>query len=198
MPRRASLLLAALAVSIASACSSQPTELAGAVREPLPEVGGLTLPDVSRGGDPFAFRAAEGEILLVYFGFTACPDVCPTTLAEIRNALGLLGDDADRVALAMVTVDPDRDTPEILTNYAGSFVPGAHALRTTDNLALREVASEFGVFYDVSTAEDGSIDVTHTASVFGVDDQGLLQVTWTFGTPEEDLASDLRILLRSA
>jgi protein SCO1/2 len=198
MPRRAFLLLAAMAVLVASACSSQPTELAGAVREPLPDVGSLTLPDASRSGDPFAFRAAEGEILLVYFGFTACPDVCPTTLAEIRNALGLLGDDADRVSLAMVTVDPDRDTPEILTNYAGSFVPGAHALRTTDNMALREVASEFGVFYDVSTAEDGSIEVTHTASVFGVDDEGLLQVTWTFGTPEEDLASDLRILLRSA
>jgi protein SCO1/2 len=191
------LLAAVIGAALASACGSEPTELAGAVREPLPEVGALSLPDLSRGGTDFAFRAAEDGILVVYFGFTSCPDVCPTTLAEVRSVLADLGDGARRVSVAMVTVDPMRDTGDVLTGYVQSFVPGAHALRTEDDAALRAVAETFGVYYQVTTAEEGTIDVTHTASLFAVDDRGNLRVTWTFGTPEEDVAADLRILLRS-
>jgi len=195
--RRLVVMMLVSAVT-AGACASEPAELAGAVREPLPEVGGVSLPDVSRGGEDFAFRAADGEILVVYFGFTSCPDVCPATLADVRSAFADLGGRADRVSLAMVTVDPMRDTADVLTGYVQSFVPGAHALRTTDDAALQAVADVFGVFYQVATDEDGTIDVAHTASLFAVDDEGRLRVTWTFGTPDEDVADDLRILLRSA
>lgn len=194
--RKTALAAVALAMLLA-ACDSEPAELAGYVREPLPAVGGLALPDESRGGEAFPMQAEPGEILVVYFGYTSCPDICPASMADVRTALGELGDLADRVAVAMVTVDPDRDTPEVLTGYVQSFVPGAHALRTDDDAALRSVADTFGVFYEVSTADDGTIDVAHTASLFAVDDQGRLRVTWTFGTPDEDVSADLRILLRS-
>jgi protein SCO1/2 len=192
--RRAIPVVALLAVLLA-ACDSGPAELAGYVREPLPDVGGVTLPDESRGGEAFPMQADPGEILVVYFGYTSCPDICPASMADVRTALGDLGDLADRVAVAMVTVDPDRDTPEVLTGYVQSFVPGSHALRSEADPPLRRAADVFGASYDVTVADDGTVEVGHTASLYAVDDAGLLRVTWPFGTPPADLASDLRILL---
>ncbi len=173
-------------------------ELSGFVREPTPLVGEIGLPDVSRGGDRFVFRAEDGGLLLVYFGYTACPDVCPTTLADTRTALARLGDEADRVDLAMATVDPGRDTDDVVTRYVQSFMPEAHALRTVEDADLRAAAVAFGVAYDVTVADDGDVEVTHTGSLYAVDDEGRLLVTWPFGTTIDDLAADLELLLRTA
>lgn len=188
--------LAIAATAIVAACGGEePRQLAGYVREPLPVVDQVALPDLSRGGDEFAMRADPGELLVVYFGFTNCPDVCPTTLADLRAALRRMEPaDADRVALAVVTVDPERDMPT-LTAYAQTFVDGARALATTDDALLRSAAEPFGVSYQVTVADDGSIDVAHTAQMFVVDDQGRLVLTWQFGVPAEDLAGDLTQLL---
>jgi protein SCO1/2 len=158
-------------------------------------VGDLALPDESAAGAPFPLRAPEGGLLLLYFGYTSCPDVCPTTLADIRTALQDLGGDADRVDLAMATVDPRRDTPEVLSGYVRSFVPGAHALRTEDDLVLSEAAALLGAAYEVTGGDDGGVDVVHTAHVYVLDDTGELLITWPFGTEPEDMTSDLRILL---
>jgi protein SCO1/2 len=158
-------------------------------------VGERSLPAVSNGGTPFAFRAPENGLLLVYFGFTSCPDICPTTLADIRAAFEELEEEAERVELAMVTVDPARDTPEVLTGYVQSFVPNAHALRTEDDALLRDVALSFAAAYEVSTDTQGRIEVAHTARVFVVDDQGRIRVGWAFGTEPTDMASDIEILL---
>ena len=192
--RKTALTAVALAMLLA-ACGSEPAELAGYVREPLPAVGAVALPDESRGGEAFPMQAEPGEILVVYFGYTSCPDICPASMADVRTALGELGDLADRVAVAMVTVDPDRDTPEVLTGYVQSFVPGSHALRSEEDPPLRRAADLFGASYDVTVADDGTVEVGHTASLYAVDEAGLLRVTWPFGTPAADLASDLRILL---
>jgi protein SCO1/2 len=135
--------------------------------------------------------------LIVYFGYTSCPDVCPTTMAGLRTVLQDLGDDADRVQVAMATVDPTRDTDEVITGYVQGFIPGGHALRTTDDAALRAVADVFGAFYQVTSADDGTEEVVHSGSVYAVDDQGRLRVTWTFGTPPADIANDIEILLGS-
>ena len=113
-------LLVVLAVAVA-ACG-EPRELAGFVRTPAPSVATTSLPDVAS-GEQFDFVAPEDGLLLVYFGYTSCPDVCPTTLADVRTALGRLGEDADRVELVMATVDPDRDTPERLAHYVRWFNP---------------------------------------------------------------------------
>ena len=185
-----------LAVITLAACGGDPPrELAGFVREPGPAVDEVALPDLSRGGDDFAMRADPGELLVVYFGFTNCPDVCPTTLADLRAALRQMDEaDAARVQFAMVSVDPDRDIP-VLVEYAQSFVPGARALATTDDALLRAAADPFGVSYIVETDEDGRVEVGHSSQMFVVDDTGTLLLTWQFGVPADDLKADLEQLL---
>lgn len=196
--RPVALLVLALAVALlAAACGSDEVggEIRGIQRTPQPDVGQTSLPDVSAAGVELPFVAPEGGLLLVYFGYTHCPDVCPTTLADVRSALGDLGDDADRVDLAMATIDPDRDTSDVLTPYVQSFVPDAHALRTTDDDQLRAAADLFGVTYDVAEGDDGEVEVTHSGFLYAVDEQGRLVVSWAFGTPAEDVAHDLELLL---
>jgi protein SCO1/2 len=186
-----------VATSVLAACGGDDRELVGLTRDPAPQVDAVDLPDVSNGGEPFQFRAEDGGLLVVYFGYTNCPDVCPTTMADLRTALGDIGDDADRVDVAMVTIDPDRDTP-VLTDYVQSFVPDAHAIATDDQSALQSVAAPFGVSYEVRTNPNGEVEVGHTSALFAVDDAGQLAITWTFPTPADDIAGDLRQLLAAA
>lgn len=200
--RRRRLLGAALACLLATsvvACGgADDYQVGGWVREPLPNVNTVALPDVANGDAPFEFRAPPGEVLVVYFGFTFCPDVCPTTLSDLQAALTALGDDAQRVEVAFVTVDPGRDVGDKLTGYIGFFTDGrGHALRTADPELLALAAEPFGVEYEVRTDADGEIEVGHTASLFVVDDQGRLLLTWPFGTTPEVLAADLAWLLES-
>ncbi len=195
MSRRTRLAGLVVASVLLAGCADP--ELAGFVREPTPVVADVGLPDVSQGGTTFDFTADPGELLLVYFGYTSCPDVCPTTLADTRTALSQIGDVAERVSFAMATVDPGRDTDEVITGYVQSFLPEAHALRTDDDAALRAAVTPFGADYGVTVNEDGDIEVIHTGSLYAVDDQGRLLVTWPFGISIEDLSSDLELLLES-
>ncbi|MCP3994092.1 MAG: SCO family protein [bacterium] len=190
-------VIALVVLSIAAAsCSSEPEELSGFVRSPLPSVVGIVLPDVSEGGAPFEMRAPEGELLLVYFGYTACPDVCPTTLADLKKAFKELGDDADKITLAMATIDIERDVDDLITAYVQSFIPEAHALRAADDDTLRTAADAFGADYGVTVSDDGVYDVIHTAHTYAVNDQGQILVTWAFGTEAEVIASDIELLLK--
>lgn len=188
-------VVAVLLATLGAACGPEARELSGFVRTPPPNVTEASLPDAGSGGSAFDMRADDDGLLVVYFGYTACPDVCPTTLADVRKALQLLGGDADRVTVAMVTIDPDRDTDEIVAAYVQSFVAGAHGLRTDDGDTLRAAADLFGADYEVTVGEDGEYEVIHTAHLYAVDDAGLLQVTWPFGTEPESLAGDIEILL---
>ena len=131
----------------------------------------------------------------MYFGYTSCPDVCPTTMADLRVAVESLGADAERVEVAMATIDPDRDSGEALTSYVQTFVEDGHALRTADDDLLRSATDAFGADYSVTEAEDGEIEVTHTGSVYVVDDAGRMLVQWPFGTSAGDIENDLRTLL---
>jgi protein SCO1/2 len=195
--------LAAVGVALAllAACGGGDRDLVGLTRDPAPQVDAVALPDVSEGGAPFDFHAPAGGLLVVYFGYTNCPDVCPTTMADLKVALDDLGDDADRVEVAMVTVDPARDTP-VLADYIQSFFPGAHAIATDDQAALQSVAGPFGVSYEVRTAPNGEIEVGHSSNLFAVDDAGRLVLTWSVGGGEgtarsADLAGDIRQLLQA-
>ncbi len=183
--------------AVLAACGSEPAQLTGFVREPTPVVATVALPDVSDDGAPMTMTAPDSGLLLMYFGYTGCPDVCPTTMADVRRALSDLGDDASRVEVAMATIDPDRDTDDILTGYVQTFVPNAHALRTDDDDALRTAADAFGADYGV-TVDGDDIEVLHTGHVYVVNDQGELLVTWPFGTTSEDMTTDMQLLLRDA
>ncbi len=186
--------LAAAALTLA-ACGGRSVEsLTGIVRDPAPDVGNVAVADASNANEPFVMRAAADELLVVYFGYTACPDVCPTTLADLRSAMGRLDDDAQRVRVAMITVDPNRDDAERLTAYIQSFFPGGHALRTDDADELQAAADAFGAAYEVIETDEG-VDVGHTAYLYGVDEAGLIRVQWSFGVTPDDLENDRAYLL---
>jgi protein SCO1 len=184
---------------LAGACGDDGGEVAfvGITRDDPLRVGAVSLPEVAAGqvDREFAFQAATpGELLLVYFGYTSCPDLCPATLADIRNALGQLGPDAERVSVALVTVDPDRDTPEVMTGYLGSFVERGHALRTEDPDALATVEAAFGASHTISVDDAGRIEVAHTSVTYAVDHTGAVLVEWPFGVDGDAMAHDLRLL----
>jgi protein SCO1/2 len=202
--RSLTVVVAALATLTAvTACGGGGgRELSGYSREPLPVVGDLSLSDATADSAPFSFRADPGGLLIVYFGYTNCPDYCPTTMNDVKLARARL-DDPDKISVAMVTVDPDRDfvidakrcdDAIVLACYVRSFVPDAHALGTDDAAALSEVAAPFGVSYNIETSGD-EIIVSHSTSLYAVDDQGNLVITWQFGIAIDDLAADLETLL---
>ena len=173
------------------------TEIEGLVRDTPLQVGDQVLPEVARDGTetPFAFAAPPGKLLFAAFGYTNCPDVCPTTFYDIKKALTLMGDDAEKIEVAFGTVDPARDTPDLMNDYLGSFVSGGHALRTEDPEALAAVQDAFGITSSVVEDDEGEIQVSHSAKSFVIDDQGRVVVEWAFGTGHEVMASDLLLLL---
>lgn len=140
--------------------------------------------------------AEPDRVLVVYFGYTSCPDICPTTMADLRLAVQQLGDDAERIDVAFVTVDPGRDDAERITRYIQAFFPDGHALRTDDPVRLEEAAFPFGAAYQVVTHEDGEVEVAHSAFLYAIDSDGVVQVQWPFGFTSEDMASDLEKLLK--
>lgn len=214
--RRVPVRLAALGAAAALAAGAAGCDAAGGdgdalhgvVRaEPL-EVGAVALPDVApaalrAGGvlDPdgrLVMRAAEDRLLLVFFGFLNCPDVCPTTLADLRAALRRLpAAEADRVDVAFVTVDPDRDGPAELAAYLPAFLARFHALRA-EPAALRPALDAFLASAEVTVDADGEVDVAHSAVLYAVDAAGRVVVEWPFGTSATALADDLGVLLGRA
>jgi protein SCO1 len=189
-------VLAAAATAAAAASCGGDRQLVGLTRNPEPVVDVAPVPDVSRGGEPFRFVAGEDGLLVVFFGYTNCPDVCPTTLAELRRGLDELdADEAARIDAAMVSIDPDRDR-EVLADYVDSFVPAAHAVATDDDPLLQQIALAFGVSYQVTTRRNGEVDVAHSdTGLFAVDDTGTLVLTWPYGTSSDDITGDLEQLL---
>jgi protein SCO1/2 len=195
---RSRLLVGVAAALVLVACGSDDggdSTLTGIVRDPAPVVDGTVLPSVADEGEIVEFRARQGGLQAVYFGYTSCPDVCPTTLADLTVALRKLPDDQSAmVDTVMVTVDPERDL-DILADYVRSFIPDADAAGTDDDDLLAEAAEPFGVVYSVSTLDDGSIEVEHSPFLYVVNDRGELVVTWQFGETSDNMAADLATLL---
>ncbi len=139
----------------------------------------------------------RGKVVAVIFGYTQCPDVCPTTLADYAKAMKLLGAEASRVQVLFVTVDPKRDTPALLSEYVSAFDPRFMALRG-DPGATARTTDDFHVY--VAEREGKTPDtytVDHTAQVFVFDAQGRLRLMIAPGTSPADIASDLRTLAKS-
>lgn len=196
--RRLRWAAAAVAMALlAGACGGESATLVGIERDPVAPVGTVSLP-VAGSGEEMAFAAPDGGVMVVYFGFTFCPDFCPTTLADLKLALDDMGEDAERVEVVMVTIDPERDTDEVVTGYVQGFVPDAIALRTDDQGRLLEATDAFGAQYIITENDDGEPEVGHTTSLYAVDDEGNMVLYWPFGTSTDDIAGDLGILLDRA
>lgn len=137
----------------------------------------------------------RGKAVVVFFGFTQCPDVCPTTMMEMSNVMQALGPDADRVQVLFITVDPERDTAELLSQYVPAFDKRFLGLRG-DLAETDKVAKEFKVFYQkVPGKTPGSYTMDHTAGSYVFDPQGRIRLFIRHGQGVESIAHDLKILL---
>lgn len=153
----------------------------------------LSLPD-SR-GQQRTLADFRGKAVVVFFGYTQCPDVCPTSMLEIAAARKQLGADAARVQGVFVTIDPERDTPELLSAYVDNFGADFVALRG-DGEQTKTVAKHFKVFYaKVPGKTDGSYTMDHTAGGYVFDTQGRIRLFTRYGTGPDALAHDLKLLL---
>jgi protein SCO1/2 len=153
----------------------------------------LSLPDAD--GQRRRLSDFKGKVTLVFFGFTQCPDVCPSTLAELAAVKRDLGKDGERVQAVFVSVDPERDTPQILKAYMASFGPDFVALRGTPE-ETKVAAQNFKVFYAKSPGKvEGSYTVDHTAGTYVFDAQGKVRLFVRYGSGAEALRHDLKLLL---
>jgi protein SCO1/2 len=156
----------------------------------------LALPDTS--GKPRTLADFKGKVTLVFFGYTQCPDVCPTTLAEIAEVKRKLGADGDKVQTVFVTVDPERDTPEVLAAYVANFGRDFVALRGTLE-QTKAAAKEFKVFYAKAPGRsEGSYTMDHTAGTFVFDPKGRVRLFVRYGGGTDAAVQDIKLLLAGA
>jgi protein SCO1/2 len=152
---------------------------------------------IDHNGQPRTLADFRGKVLVVFFGFTHCPDVCPITLSELARALKRLGADAQRVQVVLITVDPERDTPEVLKQYVTALDPGFLGL-TGDPQAIAETAREFKVFYQKSPgATPQAYSVDHSSGTFVYDPAGRLRLLVGYGQGADVFAHDIGQLLRA-
>ena len=178
--------------SLLAACDSGPqfrsTDITGA-----PYGQWLELTDHT--GTPRKLDDFRGKAVVLFFGFTHCPDVCPTTLADIAQAVKSLGPDAGRVQVLMVSVDPERDTAQSLAKYVTAFDPSFLGLRG-DLDATKRVASEFKIYFE-KRKQGESYTVDHSAQSYVIDPQGKLRLLVRHDRIAQDLAPDLRTVLEN-
>jgi len=147
------------------------------------------------GGHTRSLRDFRGKVVAMFFGYTHCPDVCPTTLSEFAMALKTMGKDADRVQVLFVTVDPERDTPALLAQYVPAFNPGFLGMYT-DPQSLAKLAAEFKVVYQRSAGNSPqNYLIDHTAGTYVFDPQGRLRLLVPYGSQPKAIAHDLMTLL---
>jgi len=186
--------LALAAASILAGChpgqpSFQSTDITGADF-------GKTFALTDHNGKPRTLEDFRGEVVVMFFGFTHCPDVCPTTLAELAGAVRKLGPAGQKVQVLLVTVDPERDTPELLAKYVTAFNPKFLALRGNADETAR-VAKEFKVIYQKVAGprpEDYAMD--HSAGSYIFDQQGRLRLYVGYGRGADVFAHDIELLLK--
>ena len=206
--RRLRFLLALVSMTLLfSACDRTPPEAAGDMKfSPVntqfknTDVTGLDYAKdfalTDHNGKPRTLADFRGKVVLVFFGYTHCPDVCPTTMAEMAGVMKELGKDADRVQVLFVTLDPARDTPALLAKYVPAFDPRFLGL-SGDQAATEKTAKEFKIFFqkvDGKTPDSYTID--HTAGSYVFDAKGRVRLFIRHGQGAAPIAHDLALLLK--
>jgi protein SCO1/2 len=146
-------------------------------------------------GQPRQLSDFKGKAVVLFFGYTQCPDVCPTTLASMRDALGLLGEDAARVQVLFATLDPARDTNELLSQFVPLFHPSFIGLRG-DETTIAALAKDFKVFYAKQAGTTpGSYSIDHSTGSYAFDPKGRIRLLLRHGETPDNVATDLKLLL---
>lgn len=155
--------------------------------------GDFTLSD--HHGNPRHLSDFKGRPVALFFGYTHCPDVCPTTMVDLAKAMKLLGPGGDKVQVLFVTLDPERDTAEVLGRYVPSFNPDFIGLRG-DEAATKKVAQDFKIFYSrQESGSKGGYSIDHSAGVYVFDKKGALRLYLNHGQSAKDIAHDFSALL---
>ena len=189
------LLALIVAVGVLVVLFQSPAKLYGGVLDPAMPAPDFTL--ARDDGSQFKLDQYRGKIVLLFFGYTSCPDVCPATMAELRQARSELKDeDAAQVQVVFIAVDPDRDTPERIQEYASHFNEDFIGLSGSID-DLQPVWDAYGVYRAIEESDSaGGYQVSHTARVYLIDKAGNLRLTYAFGTPPDEVTHDLKILVK--
>lgn len=194
MNRIAVALLAALLLST-TGCSDAPE----APRFKLTDVTGASfgksLELTDHNGQRRSLADFRGKVVALFFGFTHCPDVCPTTLVEMAGVMKELGDDAAKLQVLFVTVDPERDTPEVLKRYVPAFHPSFLGLAGSAE-ETAAAAKEFKIFYQKQKLSGGGYTMDHSAGTYLLDREGRLRLFAQYGAGAPALLHDIRLLLK--
>lgn len=190
--RRALLIAAAalLAAAPLAACDRQ--DGANAVR-PMAKIGGpFNLVDMN--GKPVTEQSLLGKPTAIFFGFTFCPEVCPTTLTDLTVWLQMLGPDADKLNVVFVSVDPERDTPEQLRTYLSNFDPRIQGITGTPD-AVAKAAKAYRVYYQKVPQDGGGYTIDHSSSVYLFDAKGQFVAPIAYQSPPDRAVHQLQSLL---
>ena len=194
--RIAAIALLAGAAGLFTACSEKKPQFASIDITGADYARDFALSD--HNGQARSLKDFQGKVVVVFFGFTQCPDVCPTSMAELAEIKKMLGPDGARLQGLFVSLDPERDTQEVLKAYMGNFDPTFLALRPELD-KLPQLAKDFKIFYKkVDGKTPGSYSVDHSAGSYIFDPQGRFRLYSRFGSGAAALASDIRLLLKSA
>lgn len=171
-----------------------PRELNGTVIQSPQPVNNFTL--TGPGEEPVSLRDFRGQVVMLYFGYTYCPDVCPATMSELGKMQKALGKKGEDVQVIMVSIDPERDTPAQLQKYVHHFHPSFIGLTGAES-ELLAATTPLGIYYQ---RQEGSVEsgylFDHTASVVAIDKKGYLRLVYPFGVTGADMAEDIRYLIR--
>ncbi len=184
-------LVATAIFALASSIRSRPPSLAGQLLDPPLPSQDFTLASST---GPVSLGDFRGQVVVLFFGYTHCPDVCPLAMARLARSLRLLGRAAARIQVIMVSVDPDRDTPERMAQYVTAF-DSAFVGLTGSTEEVSRVASLYGIFH-ARGEEKENYAVDHTAIVTIIDTAGRIRLLWPTDLTPEQMASDLRFVLR--
>jgi len=185
------------AIGLVAACDNTATPPpAGAGLPPLPELAPLEFTLTDQDAKPFVLSSLRGKVVLVFFGYTMCPDACPTTLSKLSTAYAKLTPaERARVKTLYISVDPDRDTPAVMKDHLTYFGVDAYGL-TGPEPAIRDVASKFGVHYEKSTTPTaGGYSMAHTVSIFGLNAAGRPAKIIRYEASVDEVLADVRALL---
>ena len=188
------LCLAACALLTVAACTSHPQWQLDEVQGHLPDLKFQMTNDLGR---PVTAVSYRGKVVLLYFGYTHCPDVCPLTLVHLHTVLQKLGKDADDVRVLFVTVDPARDSVQVLHQYVTAFDPRIAGLTGTQN-AIAQLAKRYRAFYKPEPAKassSGNYEVTHSSAIYVFDREGHARLLATPGSSNDEILHDLKILV---
>lgn len=186
-------LIVVITAALSFVFAKPPTFRGTLYAEPFPPAADFTLTQAD--GTQFRLSDQKGKVLLLFFGYTSCPDVCPTTLAEMKMVLDKLGDTSKDVQVVFISVDPDRDTSEKMQTYVEHFNPAFIGLSGSLQ-ELEPIWKDYSITREAVESDSAfGVIINHTARVFLVDPQGNMHLTYAYQTPVEDIVHDIHLVL---